>query len=189
MTGITTARIDQLQKQLTWMRIVHWEHHEILTAQWYLALAMITVPWVVWWFASDKDRLCELFGFAMTVSYVVTVLDGTGVDLGLWSYPIRLTPYNRLFCVDTSVLPVIYSLLYMYFPRWRSYLIANVLFAAFASFLAEPFYVWIDMYQLIHWRYVYSFPIYIVIGVAVKGFYYVFRKYKRFHRIDSSTIS
>jgi hypothetical protein len=36
-------------------------------------------------------------------------------------------------------------------------------FPVFASFIAEPFFICIGLYQPLNWEHIYSFPIYIVI--------------------------
>ncbi|SDE29386.1 hypothetical protein SPACI_048760 [Sporomusa acidovorans DSM 3132] len=70
--------------------------------------------------------------------------------------------------VDTSVLPITYMLIYQYNSKWSSFLIAIVIMSAFFSFIAEPFLVWLGIYELITWKHYYSFPLYILYGVILK---------------------
>ncbi|MBO1511202.1 hypothetical protein [Metabacillus bambusae] len=36
-----------------------------------------------------------------------------------------------------------------------------IVFPVFPSFIAEPFLIWIGLYQPLNWKHIYSFPIYI----------------------------
>lgn len=48
-------------------------------------------------------------------------------------------------------------------------IITLTLLAAFGSFVAEPIFSWMKLYDLNWWKYIYSFPIYIVMGIGIKA--------------------
>lgn len=44
----------------------------------------------------------------------------------------------------------------------------RILFMAVFAFIAEPLLTYMDLYRLYSWRYFYSFPIYITLGIILK---------------------
>ncbi|HET6872721.1 MAG TPA: hypothetical protein VFH42_07000, partial [Sporolactobacillaceae bacterium] len=52
---------------------------------------------------------------------------------------------------------------------WSQYLIVQVVASIVFSFIFEPFFTWIGILDYLSWRHVYSFPIYILLGVIMKG--------------------
>lgn len=58
--------------------------------------------------------------------------------------------------------------IYQYFREWKSFIIANVILAAIFTFIAEPITVWLGIYKLDNWKYIYSFPIYILKTALIK---------------------
>jgi hypothetical protein len=59
-------------------------------------------------------------------------------------------------------------LLYQQLPQWKTYMIVLTLLAAFGSFVVEPLFTWMKIYDLNTWEYIYSSPIYIAMGIFVK---------------------
>ncbi|WP_145947246.1 CBO0543 family protein [Paenibacillus sp. Y412MC10] len=161
--------IKDAERKLREMRKLYYYGHDLFSIQWWLLLVLLIVPWIVWWKMVDKSRLKDilLYGFALTI--IIVLLDDIGRGLGLWSYPhqvFRLIP--RLSSIDYSVLPVIHMLIYQYFRSWKSFFVANVILALGAAFIAEPLFVWIDIYDMDHWKSIYSFPLYIAKACFVK---------------------
>ena len=61
-------------------------------------------------------------------------------------------------------------LIYQRYIAWNQFLFASTILALALAFVAEPLAVYIKQYQLIHWKFIYSFPIYIVIAILSKLF-------------------
>ncbi|TYP72020.1 CBO0543 family protein [Paenibacillus methanolicus] len=164
--------IAQVHKQLTELRHQYWLHYDLFTLQWWLLLALLVIPWVIWWRLVDKKRLKDIVLFGISISYLIFLLDHIGYELNLWLYPhklFRFIPESSAF--DLGILPVLHMLLFQYFIRWRSYLIANTLMATVFVFILEPLSVWIGLYKLLHWEFVYSLPLYILKAVMIKGLF------------------
>ncbi|OPH47391.1 hypothetical protein BC351_40085 [Paenibacillus ferrarius] len=173
--------IAQLHKELTKLREQYWLHYDLFTLQWWLLLALLIIPWVVWWRLADKKRLKDIVLFGVSISYLIFLLDHIGYELNLWLYPHKLTriiPESSAF--DLGILPVLHMLLFQYFTRWRSYLIANTLMATVFVLLCEPISVWIGLYKILHWKYIYSFPLYILKAVLIKGIFEIVKR-KQIH--------
>jgi hypothetical protein len=117
----------------------------------------------------NKERLVEITLFGLFVAAAAIFLDIAGSEYPPWEYPIRLLPMTPLiFPIDFIFLPVVDMLIYQKYPRWKSFLTANIIAAAILSFICEPLLTQFKAYYLITWEYVYSFPIYILIAVVCK---------------------
>ncbi|MFK7696609.1 CBO0543 family protein [Paenibacillus sp. HJGM_3] len=161
--------IKDVNHKLTEMRAQYHRHHDLFTFQWWLLLALLVVPWIIWWKLVDKSRVREILLYGITLAIIIVILDDIGGELGLWSYPYQLIRFiPRLNPVDFSVLPVFHMLVYQYFRSWKSFFVANVIMAFLIAFIAEPIFSWIGIYDLDNWKYFYSFPIYIVIACFVR---------------------
>lgn len=73
-----------------------------------------------------------------------------------------------LVIVDLGVIPVVYMLIYQYFPDWKKFTIAISVNALLMAFIGEPIAVVLDIYQLNNWKYIYSFPLYIAMALILK---------------------
>lgn len=161
-------RVMELQQELLALRISDW-HDKVFSFQWLLIVFLLVVPWIVWWKLVDRKRTAEIFSFGLLISLVSSVLNGNGLNLMLWSYPYKLIPSSpRAYSFSLSALPVIYMLLYQYFPRWRSFTAATVAMSATVAFIVQPIFSWLNIYQLIKWNYFYSFLSLLFIGMVVR---------------------
>jgi len=157
-----------LYKQLT---MDHWIHYEVLTWQWWIGVACVIIPLLFGWKFVDKRRLLEIIAFGIMMNILATFLDVIGSELLLWNYTLRILPQiPLLFPVDYVMVPIFYMLVYQRYTNWRGFLLASTILALSLAFIAEPIAVYIGQYQLIHWKFIYSFPIYIVLAIVSKIF-------------------
>lgn len=163
--------IINLQKQLTNLEHQYWMDNVVFTFNWWVLLCIFIAPWLIWWKLVDKRRIREILLYGFIIMVLSSVLDDIGVSSLLWAYPYQLLQIlDRLNAIDLTVLPIMYMLIYQYFYKWNSFLIAHVLLALFSAFVAEPILVQMNIYMPLLWKSVYSFPIYILIAVVVKLF-------------------
>ena len=163
----SAIKIAQLQSVFTDMRMEQWLQDTVFTWQWWLLVALLIVPWILWGVLIDKKRLTAVILLGMFVLATVTWMDDLGTDFILWYYPYKLLPvYPQLIPINYAVLPVTYMLIYQYFPLWCSYITAIAIMAALYSFIAEPALAYLGMYQVLKWQFYYSFPIYLLIGIS-----------------------
>lgn len=150
--------------------ISHWLNQELFRWQWWFCLFLYLFPLFLWWKIVDKKRLFEIMVFGLFVNIICAFLDVMGTNFALWEYSIRILPNIPLFFpIDYIDIPVTYMIIYQYFSKWTHFIIAITITALVFSFVGEPFNVWVKMYVLIHWKYIYSFPIYVVISIVCKG--------------------
>lgn len=165
----SNEQIAEMVKQLTHARIENWLGGCFGTWGWWFLAALLVIPWIAWFKLVEKKKIVELSLFGMIIMAVTITLDELGFELSLWNYPLEVIPmFPRLTSIDYSILPVIYMLLYQYFPSWKSFFWAMAIASVFFSFIAEPLMVFLGLYQLLTWKYYYSYPIYIVLALVCK---------------------
>lgn len=161
--------IITLQQQLTKLEHKHWVENVLFSFNWWLLLCIFIVPWIIWWKLVDKRRIREILLYGFIIMVLSSILDDLGIASLLWTYPYQLLQIlDRLNAIDLTVLPVMYMLIYQYYPKWKSFLIAHVLLSFFSAFIAEPILVRLNIYVPLLWKFIYSFPIYMQIAVIVK---------------------
>ena len=149
------------------MRLEVWLNDTLWTWQWWILILLLLLPWIVWWRIVDKRRLAEICLLGMFVLATVSWMDELGTELMLWYYPYKIIPwYPQLVPVNYSVLPISFMLIYQYTPRWSAYIKAMTILAALFSWVAEPALQYMGIYQLIKWKVVYSFPLYLLIAIS-----------------------
>lgn len=96
-------------------------------------------------------------------------LDQVGYELGVWYYPVDLIPvFPPSTGIDYVLLPVIFALVYQFCSPWKSFLIATILMSGIFSFILEPLLDKFGFYVPVKWKFYYSFPAYIAIGILMK---------------------
>lgn len=166
--------ITNLQKTLTTARFHHWMLFEVGRPQWWLLVAALIIPWIVWGVTVNKQLVKEVFLYGALVSFVITILDAVGTDLGLWAYVYKAIPlFNRCVAIDVGILPVIYMMVFQCCRTWKTFMMVHIILAAVFSFVLEPLVVRMGICIYYHWSYIYSFPIYIALAAAAK---YTFMK-------------
>jgi hypothetical protein len=166
----TFDHILDVQNYCIKLQVLHWIKLELFTPQFWLLIAILTLPWILWWKFVDKRRFLEIVIYGLLVTIVVTTLDEVGCQLNWWDYRFDIEPlFPRLIPVNATMLPVIYMLVYQYFSRWKSYIIANAILAAIFTFIGEPFMVKTGIYVLLEWKHIYSLPIYFLLTIIFKA--------------------
>ncbi len=140
-----------------------WLSNTFLTWQWWLGVSLATVPWVIWIIFRRKESTNRLLLAGLFAILISSWLDIMGILFGLWSYHYNVVPFSPAFVPwDFTLLPVTI----MFFLQIKPYikpLIKATVFSVCSSFIAEPIFVWIGIYNPKHWEHIYSFPIVIAI--------------------------
>jgi hypothetical protein len=164
----TFQDIVDIHTKMSELRWQYWTENTVFSFEWWLLIIALISAWVVWWRLVDRRRTTEILLYGMFIFVVAIELDVIGGELGLWDYPAMVIPWGaRLVCID-ALIPVIYMLIYQYFPPWKSFILANTIMAFVFAFMAEPLLVWLNIYEPLTWRHIYSFPIYILIAIVFK---------------------
>jgi len=163
------AVIQSLEKELTNLRVENWMNEVVFHWQWWLLLAVLIVPWLIWWKYVDRKHLLEIFTVGTVIIILSSYLDGILTQYELWHYHFMVLPFLPCFLTaDLSLLPVVYMFVYQFFCSFKRFLLAMTIVSGFLAFAGEPFLMWIDVYEMHSWEHYYSFPIYIAIGIIAR---------------------
>ncbi len=147
-----------------------WKYTFLVDWQWWLGITLTIVPWVLWIIFRKKESTYRLLLAGFFALIVSSWFDLIGILFGLWSYYHKVIPLTPAFFPwDFSLIPVTIMFLLQIKPDTKP-LIKGILFSIFTSFIAEPVFVWLDIYNPKHWEYIYSFPIYIIIYLLCDWF-------------------
>jgi hypothetical protein len=160
----------EIQRHLTALRIDEWLREDLFHFKWWLLLALIIASLLVWWIALDKSRLREVLLYAGLTALTAMGIDEYGEELILWDFPIDIIPiFPVLSSLSLVWLPLVYSLIYQRFRNWKSFIVSTVIITALFCFVIEPALAWGGFYQLIRWKYYYSFPIYSLAAIGIRA--------------------
>ncbi|HMM22131.1 MAG TPA: CBO0543 family protein [Selenomonadales bacterium] len=160
---------SEIQKLLTHAHIENWLRQDLFQAKWWLLLGLTALGMVVWWKLLSQRRLPEILLYAVLMMVVMMGVDEYGEELALWEYPIDILPiFPVITAANLMILPLAYSLVYQHFATWKSFSGVAVLTAALLCFGFEPALAWGGYYQLLKWKYYYSFPVYIAAALVVR---------------------
>ncbi|MDU0201877.1 MULTISPECIES: CBO0543 family protein [Paenibacillus] len=163
--------IEELNTKESRMEFDYWLHQDVFSFQWWVIVIANLVVFVLLLISMDRKRTLSTVLAFMTAFIIVGAVDQVGKFFDLWRYPHQLIPFTEnLNAVDFFVVPSIFAYLYQRFSSWKSFLIAGVVASLVISFIGEPIFVSLGMYQLMRWSYWESFIILVPITILVKGF-------------------
>lgn len=139
-----------------------WLNHILFTWRWWLGVMMILVCIGVWIWLWKKKSAGRLMYVVCFTAFLATFLDSLGNFFGLWAYRYEVVPFYTYLPWDVFMLPTVILLLLLYKsnlnPLWKA-----LFLGALTTFVGLPLMTWLGIYEPKHWRFIYSFPIQMVI--------------------------
>jgi hypothetical protein len=155
-----------LQYQMTLMHIEEWLKDDVFHLRWWLLIGMVLASLMAWYFLLDKTRSKSVCLFAAIETILVLGVAEYGEELLLWDYPTDIIAiFPPLTSINLLIIPLAFSLLFQFVRTKRRFIYAAILLSAAISFVIEPLLSWGDFYQLIKWRFSYSFPVYLLMAL------------------------
>lgn len=162
-------QILNIAKEHWQLQYQHWLYDDFRKWTWWLQLVVGIIPLLIWWKIVDRKRLLEIIVYGLLVNVTSIILDTLGYATVIWDYPDRFLPaLPSIIPIDVVVVPVTFMIVYQYCNTWKSFVTVITGIALLYAFVAEPLMVALNLYTLIHWKYIYSFPIYIVMAVVLR---------------------
>ncbi|MDZ5472387.1 CBO0543 family protein [Bacillus sp. 31A1R] len=150
-------------EKLVYERIDIWKEYVLFSELWWLGVALSIIPWIIWFLIRKKDSADRLMYAALFVMVISLCLDVLGDQLGIWSYRYNVIPVLPTYLPwDITLMPVTVIVILQFKPEGNPFVKA-LIFAIISSYLAEPFFNKLQIYNLKHWKYTYSLPIQILI--------------------------
>ena len=157
--------VNQIEELID-KKITLWQHYVLFSNLWWFGVALSIIPWIVWLIyrrRQSTDRLLYVGFYVMSISLM---LDVVGDQIGLWHYRYHVIPVlPTYFPWDITLMPLTIMVFLQFRPKTNPWIKA-ILFALISSYLAEPFFHWIKVYNPINWHYSYSVPIQIFIFMS-----------------------
>jgi len=167
----STQLILEYEKLLYKANFQYWVNNVAFTPRWWILLGLLVVPWIAWYSLVDKKRIVEMLVYGALMSGIILLIDEIGSELTLWAYPVKITPlFPHLMPLNYSLAPIIYMLLYQYFPKWKSFIIAAVITSTVLTLILLPLATRWSFLILLKWKYVYSTFIFIIAALISKLF-------------------
>ncbi|WP_163536259.1 CBO0543 family protein [Gracilibacillus sp. YIM 98692] len=140
-----------------------WREHVVFTGHWWIGVTLTIVPWLLWIFFRNKESSNRLLFVGFFLMIFSTFLDFIGTKSGLWFYYYDVIPFIPAFVPwDITLIPVSVMLLIEWKPQVNPFT-KGLLFSGITAFAVEPLFVWIGLYQPVHWQHYYSFPIFFLL--------------------------
>jgi hypothetical protein len=159
----------EVQKLLTYVHIDEWLQEDVFQLKWWFLLGMLLFAAVVWWKMLDRTRLPEIILYAVLTTIVIMGIDEYGEELTAWTYPTEISPIFSVFtAINLAAVPIVFSLIYQHFRTWTSFIRATVVMVGLLSFVFEPALTWGGFYQLLTWKYYYSFVVYLAVALLIR---------------------
>lgn len=160
---------DSITKRRELLETIHheelqyWIDHVVFTWRWWLGVSFIFVPIVIWLLLRKKDSTDRSLYIGLFISTISAYLDFIGVYFGLWDYQYEVFPAIKVFFPWNSiVLPVTIMFLFQIKPNINPWIKAFI-YGGLTSFVALPLFTYMSIYKPLHWNYLYSLPIQIIL--------------------------
>ena len=166
--------LDEVYNMVTMAnnKLLHiWTTQIVFSWRWWFEMVLNVLPWIVWAKVHDKKDTVRILFVGLVVVITTSTLDNIGISYGLWHYDCKPFPFIDSFLPwNYSVFPVMVMLILQFKPKINS-IIKALGFAFFCAFVFEPFTEWIGIYNLNHWKFWYSFVIYILLYLIFNYIY------------------
>lgn len=140
-----------------------WRQQVLFTWRWWLGLSLAVLCWVVWLIFRKRNSTDRLLFGGFFVMIISLSLDAIGIQFKAWHYLYPVIPAIPAYLpYDLSLIPVIIMTLIQVRPEMKP-LTKGFIFALFTSFIGEPIFEFLNVYDPIFWKHAYSFPFYFVI--------------------------
>ena len=138
-----------------------WLSTIVFSWRWWLSFVLTFLPWIIWVKIRDKKDTARLLFVGLAVVIATDSLDIIGLSFNLWHYDWTLTPFIPEFIPwDYTLFPVAVMIMLQFNPK-VNVLIKAIAFAFVSAYIFEPLFSWLGLYNPVHWKYTYSFIIYI----------------------------
>ena len=148
-----------------------WLNHIVFRWRWWLLLGLSIIPWIIWINIRNKNDTVRLLFVGLIVAMVSNTLDTIGINYDMWHYDWKIFPFISLYLPwDLTLFPVSIMLMLQYKPKINKYIKA-ITFSFTCAFIFEPLFSLLSLYDTVHWKYWYSFIIYIFLYLCYDYLY------------------
>ncbi|WP_394140122.1 CBO0543 family protein [Cytobacillus oceanisediminis] len=161
-------QVEERRIQLMQIEMEYWLQ-DVFSAHWWFLLLINLFFLILLIILIDKQRV-----FLMTITFLISfiiigIVNEIGNYFGFWSYPHQFLGFLQSFnAVDFLTVPVIMTLIYQTFSKWKYYLFASIIIFAIIGFIVIPTLVYFNFYNSVNWNNFYSFLTLLLTGCLIK---------------------
>ncbi|MBU7594790.1 CBO0543 family protein [Metabacillus halosaccharovorans] len=168
--------IMKAQEKVSSLRWYYWRDEIVFTPQWWFMLIFLIILIFVWIRILDHSRIFPILLYGLLTFNIATVLDTFGGELQLWEYPKMVLPWGpRVICIDVMI-ALFFMMLYQFFVKWKTFIFASIFLSGIFAFVFEPVAMYLGIYKPLIWSNLYSFPIYFLLAISIRGIVEKIRK-------------
>lgn len=165
-------RVDLLRIEFNKLQLEKWIESSLFSAHWWITLFISLFFLIVFILLIDRNRKQEII-LAFLISFIfIGMVNEIGYYFNLWDYPTEFIVFLQTFnAVDFLSVPIVITLLYQFFSRWKYFLIANVITSSIMGFIAIPIFTFFGFYEINNekWGLFQSFLLLFIITLVVKS--------------------
>lgn len=130
----------------------------LFTWTWWLGIALIIIPWVLWFTFVKKESMGRILLAGFTSMLLSCVIESIAISLGKWSYPFTLIPFFPVLYIvfDWCLLPVAVMFFIQLKPNINPFIKA-IVFGLVGAFILEPIFEKLHFYNAKDWHHTYDF--------------------------------
>ncbi|MEH7097961.1 CBO0543 family protein [Neobacillus vireti] len=130
----------------------------LFTWRWWLGIALIILPWTLWFMFRKKESTNRLLLAGFTSMLLSYAIESIAMSLGKWSYPFKVVPFSPMLFLpfDLSMLPVAVMFFIQLKPNINPFIKA-IVFGVLGAFVLEPIFEKICFYNAKDWLHTYDF--------------------------------
>jgi len=179
MNHLETMRSLKLQ---TWeLEMTLWRQG-LFTFRFWIAVGVIALLYIVWWYALDKRRILEILLFGSLIAVSRLLFDAWGTSSGRWAYVTDLVPMGTISITDLIVVPVTMMLVYQYSETWLSYLLSTAVVQGIIAFGFFPLQMRLGSLHIFQWPLLGSFLIILVTAIIMRAVMHFGLRVERAHK-------
>jgi hypothetical protein len=128
----------------------YWKSNEIyLSLEYWMMVAILVVPLIILFFRIDKSKLFFMGFYGYSFHMLFAYTDAFGRNMGFWNYPFPIFPIIPGLALDSSFVPVMFTLIYQYtLNHKKNYYVYTIIAAAIFSFGFKPILVGMGMFKM-----------------------------------------
>ncbi|MDR6883774.1 CBO0543 family protein [Bacillus sp. 3255] len=134
------------------------KHAFLFTWSWWFGIALIIIPWALWFTFGKKESMGRLLLAGFTSMILSAVIERIAFSLGKWSYPFELIPFfpGASIVFDWCLLPVAVMFFIQLKPNINPFIKA-IVFGLVGAFILEPIFEKLHFYNPKGWLHTYDF--------------------------------
>jgi hypothetical protein len=140
----------RLRKESTDAIVDYWKDYSLyLSLEYWMMVAILVIPLILLAFKIDKSKIFLIGFFGYSVHVIFAYVDIFGINMGLWNYPFQVIPALPSLSIDSSLVPVIFMLIYQWtINHDKNFYLYSIIVAGIFAFIFKPLLVALGLFRM-----------------------------------------